>query len=135
MLRDLHTFSVIGAFSAMVVMLVATLAAGGSIASILFGGIVLPFAYVFSLLFGLPLLLLQKYVKLNVYALFFIYAAAGLIGSVLVLFFLGINVTAATFRNSDFFLTYAPMGLSAATGAWYFSVYRKQKSGGNSVNT
>jgi hypothetical protein len=135
MLRDLHTFSVIAAFCAMAVMVVATLAAGGGIASILYGGMALPFAYIFSLLFGLPLLLLQKYIKLNVYVLFFIYAAAGLMGSVLVLFFLGINVTSATFTNSGFLLTYAPMGLAAATGAWYFSVYRKQKSGGHSVNT
>jgi hypothetical protein len=119
----------------MAVMVVATLAAGGGIASILYGGMALPFAYIFSLLFGLPLLLLQKYIKLNVYVLFFIYAAAGLMGSVLVLFFLGINVTSATFTNSGFLLTYAPMGLAAATGAWYFSVYRKQKSGGHSVNT
>jgi hypothetical protein len=135
MLRDLHTFSVIAAFCAMAPMVVATLVAGGGIASILFGGMVLPFAYIFSLLFGLPLLLLQKYVKLNVYVLFFIYAAAGLMGSVLVLFFLGINVTSATFTNYGFFLTYAPMGLAAATGAWYFSVYRKQKSGVHSANT
>lgn len=135
MLRDLHTFSIIAAFCAMSVMVVATFAAGGGIASILYGGMVLPFAYVLALLCGWPLLLLQKYLQLNVYVLFFIYAIAGLSGSVLVLFIFGINVTLATFLNSGFLLTYAPMGLAASTGAWYFSVYREHKSGEHSVNT
>lgn len=119
----------------MAVMVFIILFAGGGIASILYGGIVLPFAYIFALLFGFPLLLLQKYLQLNMYVWFLIYALTGLFGSVLVLIVLGINITSVTFYNSGFFLTYGLMGMAAAIGAWYFSVCRKVKAGGTNANT
>ena len=135
MLKELFSVSVVSAFCAMAVMVLIVLFAGGGIASILYGGIVLPFAYLFALVLGFPLLLLKKYMQLNTYIWLLIYALTGLLGSLLVLVVLGINITVTTFYNSGFFLTYGPMGMAAAIGAWYFSVYRKAKAGAGSVNT
>ena len=135
MLRELFSVSVIAALCAMSVMVLIILFAGGGIASVLYGGIVLPFAYIFSLLFGFPLLLLQKYLKLNVYVWLLIYSLTGLLGSVLVLLIFGINISSGAVSNLGIFLSYMPIGTTAAIGSWYFSVYRKTKVGAVSVNT
>ena len=135
MLRELFSVSVIAALCAMSIMVLIILFAGGGIASVLYGGIVLPFAYIFSVLFGFPLLLIQKYLQLNIYVWLLIYTLTGLLGTVFALITFGINFTSGTVNNSGIFLTYIPMGMAAAIGAWYFSVYRKTKAGVERVNT
>ncbi|WP_317933277.1 hypothetical protein [Halioxenophilus sp. WMMB6] len=135
MLRELHSFSVIAAFCAMAIMTVETLFAGIGLASILFGGIVLPFAYILAFILGFPLLFLQKKLHLSIYSWLVVYGAVGLLGSTLFLVVMGISITNAFGSSSGFFLTYGPMGLAASTGAWYFAVYRKSKSGAENAHT
>ena len=134
MLRDLHSFSVIAAFCAMAVMVIETLFAGIGWVSILFGGIVFPFAYLFAFTLGLPLLLARRKLKLNIYVWLLVYWVAGLFGAILFLLAMGISIENTVSLASGFVFTYGPMGLAAATGAWYFSVYRNNKSGAPSVH-
>ena len=119
----------------MAVMVIETLYAGIGLVSILFGGIVLPFAYLLAFALGFPLLLAQRKLSLNIYVWLLVYVLACLFGAIAFLVAMGISIENTIGAASGFSFTYGPMGVAAVTGAWYFSVYRKSKSGAPSVHT
>jgi phosphoglycerol transferase MdoB-like AlkP superfamily enzyme len=125
-IKNVFSFGIIAALCTMATMTTIALIGGAGIASLLLGGITLPFSYVAALILGIPLLYFQNKFPLNVFSWLAIYIVVSLFGVVFVLVMLGTSVAGLLENPLSYISTYGLAGALSAIVVWYFSVFSRK---------